>query len=66
MTIYLARHVGSSGHVFAIDESAEKLNVARQNINKTGLRNVTFIRADVQELEQLPSKEVDIIFFDIY
>ncbi|GEM_PF-1158742 len=63
MTIYLARHVGSSGHVFAIDESAEKLNVARQNINKTGLRNVTFIRADVQELEQLPSKEADIIFF---
>lgn len=63
MTVYLAQQVGSDGHVFAIDVSEEQLNVTKQKVKDAGLNNVTFIQADIQQLEQLPSKLADIIYF---
>lgn len=63
MTAYLAKQVGSKGHVFAIDISAEQLSVAKQKVKDAGLDNVTFVQADVQELGQLPGDMADIIYF---
>jgi len=40
-TPLLARAVGASGHVFAVDPEAQVLDVLRKRMARTGLRNVT-------------------------
>src|SRR5919106_5719242 len=37
----LARAVGSAGHVYAVDPEAAVLDVLRQRLKKSGVRNVT-------------------------
>lgn len=63
MTVYLAQMVGSAGWVFAIDVSEEQLKIAQDKVQKAGLSNVTFIQADVQKLESLPTQLADIVYF---
>jgi SAM-dependent methyltransferase len=43
LSFMLARRVGSDGHVFAVDQSARMLEMARQNAREAGLANITFI-----------------------
>jgi ubiquinone/menaquinone biosynthesis C-methylase UbiE len=44
----IARRVGASGHVTAIDISRPMLDVARREPNEAHVRNVTFLEADAQ------------------
>ncbi len=48
MTLVLAAMVGS-GHVSALDESAEQIAVARAKVEKAGLSNVSFIHANIMD-----------------
>jgi SAM-dependent methyltransferase len=43
VSFMLARRVGSRGHVFAVDQSSQMLDVARQKAREAGLANITFI-----------------------
>jgi len=63
MTVCLAKKVGPSGRVIAIDVSEEQLNVAKQKVKEAGLKNVTFVQADAQQLEEFPSELADVIYF---
>jgi ubiquinone/menaquinone biosynthesis C-methylase UbiE len=47
-TFELARRVGASGHVTAVDISKPMLNVARQSADHAGASNVAFLEADAQ------------------
>ena len=45
-----ARLVGPSGEVVAIERNADYIARARERISALGLRNVTFIRADLNDV----------------
>lgn len=62
MTEYLAHKVGPSGHVYAIDISAEQLEIAKQRIQSTPFENVTFILGDIIEIDDLPKSQADIVY----
>jgi ubiquinone/menaquinone biosynthesis C-methylase UbiE len=62
MTSYLADKVGPNGHVYALDISQEQLDVAEKSIKSKGFQNVTFIKGDINELENLPKKEADLVY----
>lgn len=47
ITEYLARQVGPAGKVYAIDISAEQIEVARKRIDGAGFKNVEFIKLDI-------------------
>lgn len=47
MTEYLAKTVGSEGHVYACDSSLEQIAEARKRIAKQELTNVTFLNYDI-------------------
>lgn len=49
LTALLARRVGPSGRVFALDGSAAQLAFARTQIEDAGLSNVTFIHHDLTQ-----------------
>lgn len=52
VTIDLAELVGPTGHVHAVDISAEQIEVARSNVQAQGLNNVTFEVVDVKDLHK--------------
>lgn len=52
VTIDLAELVGPTGHVHAVDISAEQIEVARSNVQAQGLNNVTFDVVDVMDLHK--------------
>jgi len=54
MTVYLAKEVGETGKVYAIDMSEEQLIVAREKVKSEGLTNVTFFQGDIRTLKGLP------------
>ncbi|MCS5710425.1 methyltransferase domain-containing protein [Candidatus Berkiella aquae] len=62
MTSYLAKTVGSQGHVYAIDISQEQLNVAKEQIAAEKLTNVTFIHADIMDPQILPQNKANLIY----
>lgn len=62
MTAYLAKEVGSSGHVYAIDISESQLALAKDRINEQGFKNVTFIHTDIGTDTNFNKESVDIIF----
>ena len=49
MTEYIARTVGDNGKVFAVDVSKEQLENTIKRLSDVGLKNVTFILADIQD-----------------
>lgn len=61
MTKYLADMVGEKGCVFAVDISAEQIDVTRTRISEAGLSNVTCIIGDIATAD-LPKGEADIVY----
>jgi ubiquinone/menaquinone biosynthesis C-methylase UbiE len=62
MTEYIAREVGVDGKVFAVDVSKEQLENTKKRISAAGLKNVTFILADIQEDNDWPIEKADIVY----
>lgn len=62
MTSYLADKVGPNGHVYALDISQEQLETAEKRIKSEGFKNVTFIKGDINELENLPKEKADLVY----
>ncbi|MFI5180182.1 MAG: arsenite methyltransferase [Thermoanaerobaculia bacterium] len=55
-----ARRVGPSGKVYGLDMTDEMLELARENQRKSGIRNVEFLKGELEEIP-LPSGSVDVI-----
>lgn len=62
MTSFIAKTVGDSGHVYAIDVSEAQLHLAEKRIKSEGLNNVTFLLGDITALENLPKEAADIVY----
>jgi ubiquinone/menaquinone biosynthesis C-methylase UbiE len=62
MTSYLANVVGETGHVYALDVSKEQLEVAKERIKYEGLKNVTFIHSDINELDNITIDLADLVY----
>lgn len=62
MLPFLAKAVGESGHVYAIDMSDEQLALAKQRVSSEGLQNVTFIHGDIRSQQNLPVGEADLVY----
>lgn len=56
----LAEAVGAGGHVYGIDVSEGMLEKARASAERLGVRNVTFLKSDLQSLP-LESGSVDLV-----
>ena len=61
MTTYLAEQVGETGTVYAIDISAEQLEVTRKAVESAGFSNVIHLQADILNASTLPNIKADII-----
>lgn len=55
-----ARRVGPTGMAFGLDMTREMLALAEQNKRKSGLRNVFFLRGEIENIP-LPDDTVDVI-----
>lgn len=62
MLPFLAKSVGESGHVYAIDISDEHLELAKQLVSSEGLKNVTFIHGDIRSQQNLPIGKADLVY----
>ncbi len=62
MTIYMARVVGPSGHVFAIDQSEAQLEIVKRKLKEEGLENITCIQADMTSAHIPCQKPADLVF----
>lgn len=62
VTSYLADKVGETGHVYALDISQEQLKTAEKRIKSEGHKNVTFIKGDINELENTSKNPADLIY----
>ena len=56
----LAEIVGETGFVYGIDISEGMLQTARRNADKFGVKNVKFVKSDLEKID-LPSKIANII-----
>jgi ubiquinone/menaquinone biosynthesis C-methylase UbiE len=56
----LAETIGENGFAYGIDASEGMIEKARRNQEKLGIKNVSFIRSDLERLE-LPDKTADLI-----
>ncbi len=56
----MAESVGETGFVYGIDISEGMLEKARQNADKFGVKNVRFVRSELEKLE-LPDKTADLV-----
>lgn len=65
MLPYLAKAVGGSGHVYAIDISEEHLELAKQLVSSEGLKNVTFIHGDIRTQPNLLVGEADLVYMRV-
>ena len=61
MTEHIARQVGKKGHVYALDISQDQINVTKQRLETICLTNVTFINADIGDVD-LSLGKADIIY----
>jgi arsenite methyltransferase len=55
-----ARRVGPSGKVYGLDMTDEMLELARANQAKAGVKNVEFLKGDIEHIP-LPDNSVDLI-----
>ncbi|MCP4923360.1 MAG: class I SAM-dependent methyltransferase [bacterium] len=62
MTEILAKQVGPSGKVFALDARTQQLEAVRKRIFEAGLNNVDFIHSDLDALEILAPESADLVF----
>ena len=62
MTAYLARKVGETGHVYALDISEDQLRLAKERVESEGFNNVTFVKEDITCATSLPRESADIIY----
>ncbi|MBI2821624.1 MAG: arsenite methyltransferase [Acidobacteria bacterium] len=55
-----ARRVGPDGKAYGLDMTDEMLALARENQRKSGIRNVEFLKGDIEKIP-LPDNSVDVI-----
>src|SRR3954466_10349132 len=55
-----ARRVGPTGKAYGLDMTDEMLAVAEENKRKSGLKNVEFLRGEIEHIP-LPDNSVDVI-----
>jgi arsenite methyltransferase len=55
-----ARRVGASGKAYGLDMTDEMLALARENQRKSGLRNVEFLKGEIEHIP-LPDASVDVV-----
>ncbi len=55
-----ARRVGPSGKAFGLDMTDEMLALAQDNLGKSGLTNVVFLKGEIEKIP-LPANSVDVI-----
>lgn len=61
MLPFLAHRVGAQGHVYALDQSAAQLDLAKKRVQEAGLNNVTFFQGEVGALKGLPTHKADLV-----
>jgi SAM-dependent methyltransferase len=55
-----ARRVGPTGKAYGLDMTDDMLALARENMRKSGLQNVEFLRGEIEHIP-LPDKSVDVV-----
>jgi ubiquinone/menaquinone biosynthesis C-methylase UbiE len=55
-----ARRVGPTGWAYGLDMTDDMLSLARENQQKSGLTNVTFLKGEIEQIP-LPNASVDVI-----
>src|SRR5580693_1558894 len=55
-----ARRVGETGKAYGLDMTDEMLALARENQRKAGVKNVTFLKGDIERIP-LPDNSVDVV-----
>ncbi|MET0498203.1 MAG: arsenite methyltransferase [Steroidobacteraceae bacterium] len=55
-----ARRVGPTGKVYGLDMTDEMLSLARENQQKAGIKNVEFLKGEIENIP-LPGNSVDVI-----
>jgi len=55
-----ARRVGATGWAYGLDMTDDMLALARRNAEQAGVKNVTFLRGQIEEIP-LPASSVDVI-----
>jgi arsenite methyltransferase len=55
-----ARRVGPTGKAYGLDMTDEMLDLARENADKAGARNVEFLKGEIEQIP-LPDNSVDVI-----
>jgi arsenite methyltransferase len=55
-----ARRVGTGGKVYGLDMTDEMLALARENLRKSGLTNVEFLKGEIESIP-LPDHAVDVV-----
>jgi ubiquinone/menaquinone biosynthesis C-methylase UbiE len=58
--ILAARQVGADGQVFGLDMTDEMIEIARRNAEIAGMRNILFLKGDIESIP-LPTATVDAI-----
>jgi len=62
LSLAIAEAVGGHGEVIGVDQSPGMLAVARDKRDKSGLRNIRFVEADMREaLDSLPGNSFDAV-----
>ncbi len=61
MTTWLAQQVGQSGHITALDSSAEQLQVTRERMQRSGLNNVDYVCHNINEFQPTEA-DFDLIY----
>lgn len=61
ISCFWADKVGKTGHVVALDISAEQLSIAKDAAIQKGYKNIKFIQTDANELEKI-DKEFDLVY----
>ena len=55
-----ARRVGARGKAYGLDMTDDMLALARENLRKSGLQNVEFLKGEIEQIP-LPDNSVDVI-----
>jgi arsenite methyltransferase len=55
-----AGRVGSQGHVYGVDMTAEMLRLAWDNAERAGVGNVTFLKGDIERIP-VPDGSIDVV-----
>jgi ubiquinone/menaquinone biosynthesis C-methylase UbiE len=55
-----ARRVGPDGHAYGLDMTDEMLQLSRDNMQKAGVKNATFLRGAIESIP-LPDASVDVV-----